>query len=312
MNLTRRLQVLLGVSLMLLCTTANAQQEDLSSQIKQLQKDQQALNAEVSQINATLQAILAELQNSKTDQALVKLDGQMKDIRKQLAGIAKGTQAKKKREPDLKVYDVKIGSSPVLGPKDAPVTIVEWVDLQCPYCAREYPKIKEIRKAYPESVRVVFKHFPLSFHAKAKPIHAVTELARRELGDGGFWQMHDMIIDADRKGIVPSTDPKDPTTFDYSVLRGYAERLGMNLDQFDAVVGNKGRMDAMMAPDMAEGRRCGVRGTPTVMINGLKLTDRSIAGYKAQIDQILKAPKGGPKIKVVGPGSENIKVVPMN
>jgi len=312
MNLTRRMQVLVGVSLALLCATANAQHDDLSAQIKQLQKDQQTLNAEVTQINATLQAILAELQGSKTDQAILKLDGQMKDIRRQLAALAQGKQEKKKRQPDTKVYDVKIGSSPVLGPKDAPVTIVEWVDLQCPYCAREYPKIKEIRKAYPDKVRVVFKHFPLSFHTKAKPVHATTELARRELGDGGFWQMHDMIIDADRKGIVPSTDPKDPTTFDYSVLRGYAERLGMNLNQFDAVVGNSGQMDAMMAPDIAEGRRCGVRGTPTVMINGLKLADRSLDGYKARINEILKSPKGGPRIKVKGPGSENIKVVPVN
>ena len=99
-----------------------------------------------------------------------------------------------KTPPDTTVYTIEIDDSPFLGAKEAKVTIVEFGDFQCPYCVREFPKIQQILKQYPDQVRFVFKHYPLRFHKKAPPAHAAAELARREKGSKAFWKMHDLIM----------------------------------------------------------------------------------------------------------------------
>lgn len=208
-----------------------------------------------------------------------------KDMAKVLAAVEAGKQ-KPKRQPDTTIYEVAIGSSAVLGPKDAPVTIVEFADFQCPYCVREYPKIKQIVEEHGGKVRVVFKHFPLRFHTKAKPAHAAAELARLQGGAELFWKMHDLIM-------------AEPKKLAISDLREHAKSLNLDLAKFDEVTADEGKMNALFAADMAEARKCKVRGTPTVFINGLKLTNRSIKGYKARIDQILAGEKGA---GTAGPG----------
>jgi len=123
-------------------------------------------------------------------------------------GTAKPTP---KSGPDPnKVYDIATDASPVRGADDAPITIVEFVDIQCPYCIREWPKLKQILEEYPQKVRVVFKHFPLSFHKKAKPVHSAMEFAFSEGGSDAFWKMHDMIV-------------SNPTKVDPTDLKLYAE-----------------------------------------------------------------------------------------
>jgi protein-disulfide isomerase len=185
--------------------------------------------------------------------------------------------SKKKKPVDTTVYDVNIGASPTLGPADAPVTIVEFSDFECIYCAREFPRIKKMLNDYPGKLRVVFKHYPLKFHKKAKPAHAAAELAFQEQGNNGFWQMHDMIF----------ANPKD---LEIATLRGYAETLGLDMKKFDEVINDPEQITNMLQPDYAEAKKCKVTGTPTVMINGLKLAgNRSIGNYKARIDRILAA-----------------------
>jgi protein-disulfide isomerase len=178
------------------------------------------------------------------------------------------------RQIDTTVYDIEVGSSPILGPKEAPVTIVEFADLQCPYCAREYPTLKEILKQYPGKVRLVFKHFPLGFHTKAKPAHAAVELALQKGGNDTFWKMHDMIL-ADQKKL------------EIADLRVYAKNIGLDLDKFDKVTSDVNMMDELLKADKAMAIKCNVQATPTVLINGLKLTNRSIEGYKKRINDIL-------------------------
>ena len=110
--------------------------------------------------------------------------------------VGSGTVAKKAapRPVDTTVYAINIGDSPTIGPKDAPVTIVAFTDLQCPYCVREYPKLMQVVHDYQDKVQIVFKHRPLAFHKKAKPVHAAVELAKIEGGSEGFWKMHDLIM----------------------------------------------------------------------------------------------------------------------
>ena len=254
------LRILATLCGLAICGNALAQAPESGAEdIAELKRGQQELRQELTAVKTELQAVRGEL--------------------KQVLAAVKASQAKQKptRQPDTKIYDINIGSSPILGPKDAPVTIVEFVDLQCPYCIREHPKIKEVLAAYPKDVRLVFKHFPLRMHTKAKPAHAATVLARAK-GNDVFWSMIEKIM-------------AKPRALEVADLRQYAEELGLDLAEFDAVMADEKRIDALLAPDLSESRKCGVRGTPTVLINGLKLASRNIDDYKSRIDSLL-ADKG--------------------
>ena len=230
-------------------------------------------NVQRSRAEEDIRIVRLEVNNIHKDIKALRKD--VRDLVDELKKI-KTVQAKpqKRLQADTTIYDVVIGDSPVSGPKDAPVTIVEFTDFQCPYSVREYPKIKQILGEYPDKVKFVFKHFPLGFHKKARPAHAAAELARMEGGADGFWKMHDMIM-------------AEPKKLEVSVLRRYAESLGLDIAKFDEVMGDEKKIDALLSADMAEGKKCKVRGTPTVFINGLKMANREIGSYKARINQIL-------------------------
>ena len=181
----------------------------------------------------------------------------------------------KRPPPDMTIYKINSDGAPFLGSEEAPVTIVEFGDFQCPYSVREYPKIQQILKQYPEKVRFVFKHYPLRFHKKAPPAHAAAELARREQGPKAFWKMHDLIL-------------ANPKKLEISDLRRYAQTLNLDLNHFDSVMADPEKINDLLKTDLAEAKKCQVRATPTVLINGLKMTNRTLAGYQARINQILK------------------------
>ena len=205
------------------------------------------------------------------------------DMRKVLAALSRGAPSKAKpRAVDTKVYDVKVESSPILGKAEAPVTIVAWADFQCPFCTREYPKLKEILAAYPEQVRLVFKHKPLSFHKKAKPAHALAQMAMQQGDSKLFWKMHDRLMAGASK-------------LEISDLRDHAGQLKLDLDIFDKVMADPAQIDKLIETDLAEAKRCNVNATPTIMINGLKLADRSVEAYKARVNELLKPTANPPQ-----------------
>lgn len=216
-----------------------------------------------------------EIQALRTDMQKVKAD---------LDELKTGTRnitPSPRRSSDTTIYDIPIGTSPVRGNPAAAVTIVEFADMQCPYCIRENPKLNQILQEFPDQVRLVFKHFPLNFHKKALPIHAALELAQQEKGAEAFWQMHDMIM-------------ASPKTMEINDLRIYAEMLQLDMGKFDKLMADPEQMNQMLQTDLAEARRCKVRGTPTILINGLKLTDRSVEGYRSRIQEILNRPPTDP------------------
>ncbi|MCP4594742.1 MAG: thioredoxin domain-containing protein, partial [bacterium] len=233
--------------------------EDPPPSNQELKQGQESLKTELGEVKSELQAVRKDL----------------KRVLAELTAIKRGQAAKpkkpNKRKADTRVYDVKTGNSPTLGPDNAKVTIVEFADFQCPYCIREFPKIQQMLKEYPNDVRFVFKNFPLSFHKQAKPVHAAGVLAAKK-DTQTFWKMHDLILANPKKLAVAE-------------LRKHAESLGMDLEKFDMVMADSAQIDALLAADMAEAKRCGVRGTPTVLVNGLKLANRKIDGYKGRIDE---------------------------
>lgn len=182
--------------------------------------------------------------------------------------------------PDNTVHNIPTEGSPVRGPKDAPVTVVEYASFACGWCIREDPTLKSVLKEYPTEVRWVFKHFPL--WPKAKPAHAAAALAMKQLGDEGFWKMYDKIIEGGAKKLEKAD------------LRQYAEELGMDLAAFDAVMADGTQVAGLADVDAPLAARFGVRGTPGIFINGKRLQGaRTLENYKTQIAEALKEAKGG-------------------
>ncbi|MDX1688476.1 MAG: thioredoxin domain-containing protein [Candidatus Promineifilaceae bacterium] len=156
--------------------------------------------------------------------------------------------------------DVPVGDAPSIGEPDAPVTIVEYTDYQCPYCSRHfqqtYPQIVE---NYVETgvVRYVFKDFPLtSIHPQAVE---AAEAARCARDQGAFIEMHDMLFERQEAwaGNGNATE----------IFTGFAEELGLDGDAFTRCLESGEYEEAVMA-DLEEGTGLGVRGTPTFFING--------------------------------------------
>lgn len=173
-----------------------------------------------------------------------------------------------------KVHNIPVGSSAVKGDKNAPVTIVEFSDFQCPYCARLQPTLREVLKAYPKEVKLVYKDFPLSFHKQAKN---AAKAARAAGEQGKYWEMHDLIFEQYNK----LTDDS---------FKGFAEQLGLDTARFMEDF-NSTQYDKLIQEDMSLGQKVGVRGTPTLFLNGKRMSRRSFNDFKASIDEILKEEK---------------------
>lgn len=142
---------------------------------------------------------------------------------------------------------------PSLGPVDAPVTIVEFSDFQCPYCQRAGPVVKAILDRYPEQVRVVYRHLPLdNIHPRARPAAQASVCADEQ---GHFWSYHDQIF-------------ANPRALSDEDLRRYAGEIGADVGAFEACLASP-RGVGKVAKDVAEAQALGITGTPAFIINGL-------------------------------------------
>ena len=146
---------------------------------------------------------------------------------------------------------VAIEGAPIRGPVDAPVTIVEFSDFQCPFCSRVHPTLLRVLDEYPETVRLVFKHYPLAIHRNAPLAHRASMAADLQ---GRFWEMHDKIVangrDLSRRMLVQ-----------------HATDLDLDLAQFEHDL-DSDELIKLLDRDIAEANRLGVTGTPTFYING--------------------------------------------
>jgi protein-disulfide isomerase len=128
-----------------------------------------------------------------------------------------------------------------------------------------------VLEKYPKDVKVVYKHFPLRNHKQARPA-AVASMAAHQ--QGKFWEYHDKIF-ADYRNL---NDKK---------FVEFAEALGLDMDRFTKSLKDP-RILNIINNDMREAQKAGVRGTPTIFVNGKRLKDRSLRGFSAMIDKELK------------------------
>lgn len=158
------------------------------------------------------------------------------------------------------------------GPAGAPVIIFEWSDYECPYCKRAQEILHRLQGEFPDTVRVVFKDFPLRSHPQALP----AALAARCAGvQGRYWEYHDLLFvgqpDLSRDHLI-----------------GYARRLGLDTPAFTECLDSARFRDAVLA-DQREGREAGVRATPTFFINQRRIEGAlPLDEFRAAIKQALR------------------------
>jgi len=148
------------------------------------------------------------------------------------------------------------------GPADAPLTLVEYGDYECPYCGKAYPVVKEIQKRMGDRLRFVFRNFPLNtIHEHAGVAAQAAEAAAAQ---GKFWEMHDILYE--HQDDLADRD-----------LREYALKVGLEIYRFDADLSGE-KYAKRVRDDFRGGVRSGVNGTPTFFINGVRYNGEPTPG----------------------------------
>lgn len=204
-------------------------------------------------------------------QILVKLA----ELEKKVDQISTKPAAQGPQLDPNKVYDIPVANSPFKGPAKAPVVMTLFSDFQCPFCAQIPSLIDQVLKAYPKEVKFVYKEFPLTtIHQYALPAARAALAAARQ---GKFWEMHDRLF-ANQRALQADS------------LKQYAKDIGLDVAKFER---------DMAAPDVQKeieedsklAQQSQVSGTPTLFVNGKRVTNRTVDGMKQMVDEALKAEK---------------------
>jgi protein-disulfide isomerase len=172
-------------------------------------------------------------------------------------------------EPRVKIAET--GKEPFHGNQNAKVVIHEFSDFECPFCARGKTLVTQIKEAYGDKVKVVFRNFPLEFHPNAEPAARAALCAHKQ---GKFWEFHDKAFD-NQKGLTEAN------------FVAWAGELGLKADDFKKCLGDDS-VKASLESDLKAAESLGVNSTPTFYVNG-----RKVAGalpfdqMKQMIDQEL-------------------------
>ncbi|MFA6503930.1 MAG: thioredoxin domain-containing protein [Patescibacteria group bacterium] len=162
----------------------------------------------------------------------------------------------------------------IKGNANAKVTLVEYYDFECPYCLKQFDTMKQVEQAYTNDVRVVYRHFPLSFHPEAQKAAEASECAAAQ---GKFWEMYDKIFEANRAQKMGVDQWKQD-----------AKDLGLDTAKFNKCLDN-GEMASVVAADQADGANAGVGGTPSTFVNGQMLEGAlPFDSFKQAIDAAIK------------------------
>lgn len=154
-------------------------------------------------------------------------------------------------------YEVQVSDSdPALGSANAPVTLIEFSDFQCPFCLRVAPTLKQIRAKYGDKVRIVWKDFPLTqIHPEAFKAGEAGHCAAEQ---GKFWEFHDAVY-ANQQAMQPDD------------LKRYAANVGVDAAKFNACLDTSKHAE-IVRNGVVEGTRLGIDSTPTVFINGRRVS----------------------------------------
>jgi protein-disulfide isomerase len=233
---------------------------------------------------------------ASTKQEVIELKDQVAEMRKELAEIKKlletGARAAQPSQPAQAAFQeqiVSIGDSPVRGDEKAPVTIIEYSDYQCPFCARHYRDVMPLLlKDYVDTgkLKFIMREFPLtSIHANAM---AASNAALCAGDQGKYWEMHNLMFDNQRQLAVEQ-------------LKSYAQSLNLNMETFGGCLDDKSK-EQQVQSDLASGTKLGMRGTPGFFIGLTDSADpdkvnvsvfirgaQGIDQFRASINDLLKS-----------------------
>lgn len=168
----------------------------------------------------------------------------------------------------------------MMGPADAPITLVEYSDFQCPYCSRGYQTVKEVMKNYEGKVRLVFKHLPLDFHPEAMPAAKYFEAIARQSSEKAY-KFHDLIFE----------NQKDLGAKKEAFLKDLAKKVGADMGKLAKDLNDPKIMERITA-DMEEAKKFDISGTPGFIINGISLRGAyPFPEFKEIIDRHLESNK---------------------
>lgn len=230
---------------------------------------------------------------ASTKEEIIELKAQVTEMQKDLAEIKKlleeGARAPARGAPaGFKEQTVSIDDSPFKGSEDAPVTIIEYSDYQCPYCARNYREVLPlITKQYIDTgkVKFVMREYPLpTLHKNAMAMSSAALCAGNQ---GKYWEMHNLLFENQKKG-------------DDESLKAHAASLQLDTQAFNDCLTSKETADQVRT-DMASGAKLGMSGTPGFFIGATDPKDpnkanlsvfirgaQSIEQFQASIDELLK------------------------
>ena len=182
-------------------------------------------------------------------------------------------------EPPLPVQMISVDDDPVRGDVNAPVTIVEFTDFQCPTCAAMQPLLEDVLKSYGSKVRLVVRDFPLPRHANALK---AAEAANAANAQGKFVEYSALLF-------------KHQDALDVASLKKYASEIGLNRARFDAEL-DGGKYLAEIKHDRDDAEIYGIDSTPAIFVNGRALREMNVEALRALIDRGLAGSNSAPKV----------------
>lgn len=281
-----------------------SQMYDVKKQVIEEIIDDRLLNAEAKKQNTTPDALLQKAANTapapsdaeaKTIYEMQKtrvfkgkeFDNVKDDIKRQLTGqkqnmavneylegLRKGAQVKINIErPSV---EVSVDDDPSQGPANAPITIVEFSEFQCPFCKRTRPTLKKVMETYSGKVRYVFRDFPLSFHKEARDAATAANCAHEQKK---YWEFNEKLFEnQDKLGD--------------ELYQQTAKELSLDMAAFDKCFADKKKANVEIDNDQNQGQDVGVSGTPAYFINGKFLSGaQPFEAFKEIIDEELAKAK---------------------
>ncbi|MBP7060979.1 MAG: DsbA family protein [Candidatus Moranbacteria bacterium] len=166
----------------------------------------------------------------------------------------------------------------VKGPADAPATLIEYTDFQCPACGVYYPLLDQLSKEMGDKLRFVVRHYPLiQIHKNALLGAQAAEAAGRQ---GKFWEMYDVLF-VNQKEWSEAVDPMK------SILPAYAGRIGLDVEKFKTDMTDSA-LDEKITADRGTGNDLKITGTPTFFLNGQLLPNpTSIEAFKSAVEKVI-------------------------
>jgi protein-disulfide isomerase len=175
--------------------------------------------------------------------------------------------------------EIPTAGAPETGPDNAPITLVEFSDFQCPYCTLATPQLQLVLKTYPTQVRLFFKQFPLDIHSQAALAAAAAVAAQKQ---SKFWPMHDALF-------ASHADLRRPT------ILALASAIGLDMKRFESDLDSP-EIRKAVAHDLEDGQNVGVMSTPTLFIDGQHYNGNiKLDALKPILDAELKHPASATK-----------------